>query len=219
MTVKHEWTRRVLERWRELLIHYGVDDEGVEASSHAIITAYTAASRHYHNMRHVDDILQNLATFRKEANNINVLTFAAIYHDLIYNTRRKDNEEQSAVYAEQEMTGFSIPQDIIESTAAVIRATIHGNSTSDDPDISLFLDCDLIILGANKDLYKRYAEWIREEYRWVPGILYRRNRKRLLKQFLAREQIYNLPDIREKYEQQARDNMTQEIAVLSKRFF
>ncbi len=48
---------------------------------------------------------------------------------------------------------------------------------------------------------------VREEYRWVPGLIYRAKRREVLAGFLARPTIYGTERFRERFEVQARENM------------
>ena len=56
----------------------------------------------------------------------------------------------------------------------------------------------------------RFAEYetqVREEYSWVPGWLFRRKRKAILREFLARQPIYGTEHFRREFEAQARLNL------------
>ena len=56
--------------------------------------------------------------------------------------------------------------DLVEE---YIKATIkHTMGESVDPDLALFLDLDLSILGSPSSLYEIYSKQIRKEYKHVP---------------------------------------------------
>ena len=67
-----------------------------------LVTAYTAPSRHYHNLTHIEDCLgalarvENLSPLERE-----ILSAAIWWHDVVYDATRADNEELSARLAEQ----------------------------------------------------------------------------------------------------------------------
>ena len=60
---------------------------------------YSSPNRYYHNLKHIIKMLNTI----KQSENSELLTdniyFAVWYHDIIYNTLRKDNEKRSADFA------------------------------------------------------------------------------------------------------------------------
>jgi predicted metal-dependent HD superfamily phosphohydrolase len=71
----------------------------------------------------------------------------------------------------------------------------------------LLVDIDLSILGAPRPRFDEYEAQVRAEYGWVPGFLFRRKRREILAEFLARNPIYNTPRLRESLEGRARENL------------
>ena len=66
-----------------------------------LIAAYTAPSRHYHNLSHVEDCLAALARVDNlYAAEREILVQAVWWHDVVYDATRTDNEELSARLAE-----------------------------------------------------------------------------------------------------------------------
>src|SRR5262249_31224626 len=74
---------------------------------------------------------------------------------------------------------------------------------------------DTSILGAPEEIYEVYSRAIRKEYSWVPDVLYREGRMKILNDFLGRERIYHTEEIRAKYETQARHNIAGEMRALA----
>jgi Uncharacterized protein conserved in bacteria len=62
-------------------------------------------------------------------------------------------------------------------------------------------------LSAPKPVYDDFEHNVRQEYRMVPGFIYRKKRKELLQTFLARDYLYHLGYFQDKYEQTARKNI------------
>jgi predicted metal-dependent HD superfamily phosphohydrolase len=81
-------------------------------------------------------------------------------------------------------------------------------------DAEILVDIDLSILGAAPDRFDEYERQVREEYAWVPDFLFRRERKAILKEFLARPQIFSSTHFRGRYEQQARSNLERSLERL-----
>jgi predicted metal-dependent HD superfamily phosphohydrolase len=76
------------------------------------------------------------------------------------------------------------------------------------------VDIDLSILGRAPGVYDRYEAAIREEYKWVPQVTYRRERRAVLWSFLEREKIYGMGQFRALYEEPARQNLTRAIDLV-----
>jgi predicted metal-dependent HD superfamily phosphohydrolase len=55
---------------------------------------------------------------------------------------------------------------------------------------------------------------VQDEYGWVPQFLFRRKRREILAEFLARKSIYSTPSIRDLLEARARENLARSIALL-----
>lgn len=73
------------------------------------------------------------------------------------------------------------------------------------------MDSDLSILGVSEKAYLEYTKQVRKEYAIYPNIIYNPNRKKILEFFLKEPRIYKTDYFYEKYEQQARKNMKEEI--------
>ncbi len=56
---------------------------------------YSKPTRHYHTLKHLEEIYKELQSF----NLTPLLEFAIFYHDIVYDVKRDDNEEQSALLA------------------------------------------------------------------------------------------------------------------------
>ncbi|MBO0724103.1 MAG: hypothetical protein J2P52_00765 [Blastocatellia bacterium] len=141
--------------------------------------------------------------------------FAVWFHDVIYDTRSPDNEEKSAEFAAEALARLGVPERTITVVREMILATKHHRGEDLSWDVKVFLDLDTSILGAPEEIYNEYSRAIRKEYSWVPDVLYREGRTKVLSNFLRRERIYHTEEIRTKYEAQARHNIAEEIKTLS----
>jgi predicted metal-dependent HD superfamily phosphohydrolase len=83
-----------------------------------------------------------------------------------------------------------------------------------DTDEKILVDVDLSILGERPERFDEYEDQIREEYAWVPGVVFRARRRKILKAFLARASIFNTRKFVETYEAQARANLERSIKRL-----
>ena len=86
---------------------------------------------------------------------------------------------------------------------------------AEDDDARLVVDINLAILGSDPGRYAEFERDVRNEYKWVPGLVYRKGRAKILQSFLARPRIYLWPAAYEDFEHRARINVGQVIQTLT----
>src|SRR5690606_14783761 len=150
---------------------------------------------------------------------------AVLYHDAVYEPRRKDNESRSAAFAVEEI-GRWLPDagvdrarvaELIEITArhGQFRPGDFGKTAVAD-DTRHFLDCDMAILGAEPPTFDAYDRAIAAEYgTHEPAWLFSINRRRCINSLLASRLIYLSEVFHDRFDAQARSNLRR--AVTSKR--
>lgn len=174
---------------------------------------YSDRNRHYHNLDHLTQLLQQLLPFKTKVDNWDAILFASYYHDIIYDVLRNDNEENSAAYASERLTILKAPAQQIELCSQHILAT-KSHSSSDSSDTNLFTDADLSILGSDWETYDNYCQQIRKEYAIYPDLLYKPGRKKVLQHFLAMNGIFKTKPFHNQFEEQARQNIITELRRL-----
>jgi predicted metal-dependent HD superfamily phosphohydrolase len=177
-------------------------------------TKYSAKKRYYHTLQHLDNLLIQLALVRNEIQNWDAILFSMFYHDIIYSPLRSDNEEKSAVLAEQRMKQISVGPETIELCKVQILST-RSHLFSPDNDTNYFTDADLSVLGADRAQYIRYCTQIRKEYSMYPDLVYKPGRKKVLAHFLGMPRIYKTHFFYNKLEEQARQNLQWELHSLN----
>lgn len=179
-----------------------------------IVKHYTHSNRYYHTLCHLENLWQQLLPIQNHIENWDAILFSLFYHDIIYKTTQRNNEQQSSILANQRMTQLGVPYHIIAKTQSQIIATQHPQ-LSTDSDTNYFTDADLSILGQNWDGYFEYLQNVRKEYQLYPDIIYNVGRKKVLGLFLDLPKIYKTPHFFALYETQARHNLQQELILLS----
>ena len=198
----------------KLLHRYSPDPALSETLWKEIHIMYGHPSRHYHNLNHLVSMYANLLPVSNRLSNADAVWFAMYYHDIIYSTTRRDNEEKSAILAGKRLHSISFPDRDIQHCQTLIRATQH-HTLSTDPDINYFIDADLAILGTSPEQYIRYTEQIRREYRIYPDIIYKPGRRKVIQHFLEMPGIYKTSFFKEQFEKQAMDNLHNELETLN----
>jgi predicted metal-dependent HD superfamily phosphohydrolase len=190
---------------------------GVEAPGdhlyEELVTRYSAPERHYHTLQHLDECFARLAESRQLAEHAHEIELALWFHDAIYDVRRQDNEERSASWAEEVSLRAGLSQRVAACVRDLIVATRH-DAVPDSGDSRLLVDIDLAILGAPVKRFDEYERQVRQEYAWVPDILFRHKRREVLEIFLARPHIFSTDYFHARYEAQARANLERSIAAL-----
>jgi predicted metal-dependent HD superfamily phosphohydrolase len=185
------------------------------ATFSALVAAYGEKHRAYHTGQHIDYCLQQLDAAPGIAREPAEVELALWFHDAVYNPHSSDNEARSADWACTLLVRHNAPAVRVERVRAHIMATCH-EAPATTPDSELVVDVDLSILGADEVTYGAFETNVRQEYRWVPSILFRRKRAEILESFLARPKIYSLEFFHTRYEEQARRNLTKAISALRK---
>jgi predicted metal-dependent HD superfamily phosphohydrolase len=198
------------EIYTKLLVS-SINSDEIEWMWHNLEKAYSAKSRHYHNLNHLEEMVLLFETYQKELQFPNEVLFSIFYHDSIYKVTRKDNELKSAEYALSlltEKTTFNkqLVYDMIVATQQ------HQHNKIED--INWLIDFDLKILSKDWDDYKIYCQQIRQEYKIYPNLLYNPGRKKALQHFLESEFIYQTQEFRTLHEEKARENIEKEIKEL-----
>lgn len=201
--------------WQQLLKPYTQDLSLIEEGFQMIITRYTEAHRHYHNLHHLHALLQLQQAYADVITDNESLLLAIFFHDIVYDVKQTDNEEQSALVAAAFLRQTSYPAERTIQVMDFIRATKTHLNTSNNTDLDYFLDFDLSVLSAPAADYTAYAQQIRNEYSIYPDDLYKPGRKKVLTHFLGLPAIYKTSIFREQRETIARRNMQEELKALS----
>jgi predicted metal-dependent HD superfamily phosphohydrolase len=169
--------------------------------------AYAEPSRAYHNTEHIRDCLSQLDLSRELARKPDEVEAALWFHDVVYVPGAADNEDRSARLAEAALTAAEAPVERSRRVAKLVLATRHLMAPR-DPDTQLICDIDLSILGREPTVFDRFERAIRQEYAHIAEPDYRHERAAVLAGFLRRESLYQTEYFRDRFEQQARINLS-----------
>jgi predicted metal-dependent HD superfamily phosphohydrolase len=199
------------DHFSTLLLQYNSNSILVNKLWEEIMGCYQAKNRYYHNLGHLQQILEQVLLLRDKIQDWDAILFALFYHDIIYNPRKSDNEEKSAALAIKRMQELAIPETVIENCRLHILAT-KQHAEAPFGDSNIFTDADLSILGTSWNVYSSYFKNIRKEYALYPNILYKPGRKKVLNHFLNMKYIFKTVHFRDAYEWQAKQNLQKELS-------
>lgn len=178
--------------------------------------AYAEPHRRYHTRRHIEQCLALLGQVPDLMDSERqVLEWAIWWHDAIYDAKASDNEAKSAEMAKRDLRDLGATIHQRDEVARLIRLTAGHEVEEGDRLGEILVSIDLAILGAPPADYDAYAAAVRAEYAHVPEDLWRAGRARVLQRFLDAPVIFPDPAFAGRFEDQARANLSRELASLS----
>ena len=211
----------VSNRWNELSHHYNIPENVTKDVWKIIQTYYEESQRHYHTLKHIASLLQLSLQYSSFIKNKFVVNMAIIFHDLIYEPTKSDNEEQSANMFKA-LLGEYLPQTDADKVYHYIIITkshlIEGEDAS-DWDLQYFIDFDMSILGSDPlEIYMDYAHQVRQEYIHVSANDYCAGRSKFLVKLVAdsenQKSVFSTEVFRSMLEEHMRRNIRAECALL-----
>lgn len=174
---------------------------------------YSASNRHYHNLTHIEKMLNEIYARQDKIKNLDKLLFSAWFHDIIYNPWRKNNEEKSAAYAIKQLSKIGVDNNLIQEIKYLILQTqnhLKDNRVNEFDD-QLFLDIDILILAADRNEYAEYLINVKKEYWFVVWGIFKERRKAFCNALIAKNNIYFTKEFQELYEEKAKNNLREEV--------
>lgn len=178
----------------------------------SITTLYQEENRAYHNLDHIADCFKKLDNWPSEVPQRNAVELALWFHDIIYDTKRADNESVSAGLAKH----FLGDHPLVETVFGLILSTRHHAVQMSESE-SILCDIDLSILGGTEKEYETYCDGIYKEFSWVPEEMFCSSRIKVLNSFVDREHIFYTEHYRTLLENRAEANILREIRALQAR--
>lgn len=184
------------------------------------LNQHNTPMRYYHTAHgHIVMVMGEFEPVRELCSEPLVVEGALFTHDVVYDSRRKDSEEKSAIWMSRCFGRLSIPQTYCEKVGhLIVDASTQHRGILGDTDRNIFISCDLAILGRPWEEYAVYMYNVAREYAWVDetyGVGTRaKNRATFLEAFLQRNPIFPHEYFYAKYETQAKENLRREIEIL-----
>lgn len=179
---------------------------------------YAQPHRRYHTRVHVEHVLEEIESLEPPDESRLALRLAAWFHDAIYAPGRDDNENRSAHLAQETLEVVGGSPQLRDEVARMVELTTMHLPAEGDVAGAVLCDADLSILGSDSTTYASYARWIREEYDLIPDDTFRSGRAQILRRFLDRPTLFHTDLGRQRWEQAARNNISQEIEQLDGAF-
>lgn len=201
---------------RESLKHSlsGIGVNNVNSLFQTLAHLYNSPDRYYHNSIHIAESLKSFRQVEYLSEFPSEVEAALWFHDAIYDTKKADNEKQSADLAKDLLEKDEVITEVLARIYQLILDTRH-DAVPQTTDGRLLVDIDLGILGQDWEVFEAYDRAIRKEYAWVEEETYRTGRAAILQGFLQRERIYLTDYFKERLELKARLNLNKVLKLLS----
>ena len=175
---------------------------------------YAEPHRRYHDLRHLQEVLQTVDELAGAADDLDAVRWAAWFHDAVYDVHRADNEERSADLAVSELTEMGYEPARIDEVARLVRLTATHHPAAGDNNGAVLCDADLRILASDPWRHAEYVHDVREEYAHVPEQEIRNGRASVLRDLLSADRLYQTERAHGRREERARANLTAELRQL-----
>ena len=180
----------------------------------ALLAAWGAPERGYHDLLHLHEVLERLdelalagVTFDRVA-----VGLAAWFHDAVYDGAPGD-EERSAAWAAEALPPL-VGEAMAAEVARLVRLTERHRPDDTDLGGAALCDADLAILAAPPERYAAYAAAVRRDFAHVSADAFRAGRAVVLRDLLAKPTLFHTTYAREHWEVPARANVEAELARL-----
>lgn len=167
-------------------------------------------SRHYHN--------DKLLTFKinlLEPNVASHLVFAIFFQYYEFDVRDFGYAENCDAFNKFYIDTGINDQKLLESVLQLLGDPQFNNAEIEN-DLLYFQDLDLAVFGASRDEYKSFATQLQKEYVHMDEHTYKNMRLKILQTFLTIPHIFSTELLRNRFEDIARTNISNEIMELKK---
>ncbi len=128
-----------------------------------IIGCHSEPHRHYHNLHHILQVTTMCEKADASEKDKLILRIAAWFHDIIYDPKSADNEQQSADLMQEIMGQAGVNKSTIQKAANLILITKDHLSAKTKLE-KIITDADMFIFSQSPDIYDTYAANVRKEY-------------------------------------------------------
>jgi predicted metal-dependent HD superfamily phosphohydrolase len=176
---------------------------------------YSEDHRYYHKLNHIQGCLREFDEIKYLLIKPDEVEMAIFYHDVIYDVKRKDNEEESAKFAKEKLGNLGFPRNFVERVYDLILDTVEHN-LGKLTDSRYMVDIDLSPLGASwKEFVLNRENISKEDLTKYSEKEFKMRTLNFYKKMLNRKRIFHTDYFYNKYEIKARKNIQKGINMLS----
>jgi predicted metal-dependent HD superfamily phosphohydrolase len=154
----------------------------IKADLNMILDIWNEPNRHWHNQNHLFDLLEQINTDFDHGllslTEKKKLQMVALFHDVIYDPSRSDNEEKSAEFMVSICEDRELLNDIYQ---AILDTKTHQSSSALSEKFNKY---DMNIVERDYDSLLKWEEGIRKEYSMYSDEQYKEGRVKFLESLL-----------------------------------
>lgn len=157
---------------------------GIDITVDIILKKWSESQRYWHTPKHLYEMLDGVESLftsklidKKE---FEILTIVAIFHDIVYEPKRKDNEEKSIEFMISCVHEWDKKDDINYISDLIMETKRHNPI---DKLSKLFNNLDIKIINAPFIDLLDWEERIYQEYKWAGKENYKKKRLEFLENF------------------------------------
>lgn len=221
----HDAPQWLIPAWVRTCITAGATapTEEIERIGETLLARWSEPGRHFHNARHLADVLAHVDELAEEAHEPELVRLAAWYHGAVFDAAERasyahrggEDERASAILARMELGELGLPHRAVDRVAELVTALERHTPTPDDDDCAVLCDADLAMLAAEPQRYKAYLTEVRAEYAHLPVEEFVRARIAILRRLQERSRLFASPMGRS-WEEPARQNLDAELQRLER---
>lgn len=143
-----------------------LDKWGIKVDYNILLSMWNESHRSYHTQNHLLDLIEQINDYKSKLDQkqYEKLMLCALFHDIVYDPMRQDNEEKSAEFFINACTEKN--SDVLEIKQMILNTKTH-ESTTELSEIFNFFDMSVV-----QSDYQKLLEWekgIKEEFEPVYG--------------------------------------------------
>jgi len=221
----HDAPQWLIAAWQRSVAGAGAtaDPGAIRATGESLLDRWSHPDRHFHNLRHLAEVLARVDELASETHEPELVRLAAWYHGAIFSSTEKDtyanrggeDEQASAALAREELSALGLPAPSVDRVAILVTALTRHQPRPDDFDCAVLCDADLAMLAGDPQRYKTYLTEIRAEYAHLPVEAFVRARIAILHKLDQRQTLFASP-LGAAWEEPARQNLGAELHRLEK---
>lgn len=155
----------------------------IKADVNMLLDMWNESHRHYHNLEHLNDLVlqinEDFAQGKFNESFKDKLLITALFHDIVYEPSRQDNEERSSQFFE-ELCEDKKQMFVTEVKQAILDTKTHNSQNKLSETFNKY---DMNIVERDFDSLLRWEEGIHEEYKSF-GEQYKTGRLQFLESLL-----------------------------------
>lgn len=182
-----------------------------------VVRCYNDGKHVYHTLdNHIEPGLRLIHEHILKTEHPNTIMCAWVFHDLIIDPIRHDNEQRSAELCREVLLSIGIPASKVEEVVQLILATKHSDPVG-DLDKRFICDIDLSFLALDFSDFVNNTNKLRQEYGDRPEADFVRGEMAFFERLLNRDKIFQTEIFQNLFEKRTRRNIRGSLRLLRRK--